>query len=1202
MSDSKWIEQAKARLEDAKTQHLSHDLRRDMAIQLAGWMLREANRTQRRSERARGAEMARMMKDVNGKAFSTMMTDQCFRSHRSWRVADQLTYLLDRFGVPHFLSWGKRVGMRLFKRFARTLPACFAPIASQMIKKEMSQVILPGEDRALRKHIARRYKQGVRVNFNHLGEAILGEEEAKKRLQLYLDALAKPEIEYVSVKVSSICSQLNLLAWDQTLDVLKERLRSLYRAAMKHPYKRSDGTSVQKFVNLDMEEYRDLHLTVELFMNVLDEEEFHQYSGGIVLQAYLPDSFEFQKTITKWAVERVRKERAPVKIRIVKGANLAMEQVEAALHTWPQAPYADKTHVDANYKRMLTYGCRKDHARAVHLGVASHNLFDIAYALILRAENGVEEEVNFEMLEGMADHMRRVVQQLSGDMLLYCPAAGEQEFQTAVAYLMRRLDENTAEQNFLRHSFGLDVGTPAWEKEVKRFSQACKLARQTGEGPRRQQNRWLEKGTVKLNGVFDNEADTDFALPNNRDWAQNIIKDSYDAEFDTLPLVIAGRAHTTSITRVGEDPSRPRHVLYRFSQASEQQVEDALNSAVKAQSSWGNKDLEERLEIISKVAQGLRDNRGKLIGLMVADGGKTITEADTEISEAIDFAEYYKCSMRELDRLDGLSWKPKGTVLVIPPWNFPCAIPMGGVIGGLVTGNTVIFKPASATALVAYHLAQICWEAGVPKDVLQFVTCAAHPEGSKLVSDPRVDVVILTGGTSTALKFLELRPDIDLVAETGGKNAIIVTSMADRDLAIKDVVYSAFGHAGQKCSACSLLILEKELYDDQHFLEQLRDAAASLKVGSAWDLETKITPLIQQPDGVLAKGLSQLADGESWLLEPQVDEENPKLWSPGIKIGVKEGAFTHKNELFGPVLSIMRAEDLQDAVRLANMTDYGLTSGLQSLDEREHAYWLENIEAGNYYINRGTTGAIVRRQPFGGCKASSFGRGSKAGGPNYLSQFLRVEETAIPRDRGALSGEARRVQQLITRCHMPTEAKELFECSVRSYAYWWEQHFSQSHDPSLLQGQDNLFSYRAHEKVCIRATESTEFLDAARMIEAALICGCQVEVSGTAAVLRDLERLTKLNFVAEDDAALAQRIESGQVPHLRCVEKPTEDIYAALAKGHCRLHLGPVLAHGRIELLHYVREISVSIDYHRYGNLGEREQEARRELPHPITE
>ena len=420
MKESLFIEKAKKIIDSVRGKPLSLNERKESAIELAALMLEEAQRTQKRKEKKQQAELSGMMRDPMGKVFTTAITDQCFRSHRTKRIADQLVYVLNTYGVPEYLPLPKKIALESFKKMGCFFHSISVPCTISMIRREASAVILPGEERLLKKHMKKRKKEGVRVNLNHLGEAILGEEEAATRLKIYLDDLSRPEVEYISIKISTIYSQIQLLSWDETLEVLAERLRLLYRAAIACPYKRADGTLVPKFINLDMEEYRDLHLTVALFQKVLNEPEFYHYSAGIVLQSYLPDSYLIQQELTIWAMQRVIQGGAPIKIRIVKGANLAMEQFEASLRLWPQAPYRSKSEVDANYKRMVNYGTQKNHAEAAHLGIASHNLFDIAYALLLRSENEIESKVCFEMLEGMADHMRRVVQKLSGDMLLYC--------------------------------------------------------------------------------------------------------------------------------------------------------------------------------------------------------------------------------------------------------------------------------------------------------------------------------------------------------------------------------------------------------------------------------------------------------------------------------------------------------------------------------------------------------------------------------------------------------------------------------------------------------------------------------------------------------------------------------------------------------------------------------------------------------------
>src|SRR5437870_2452100 len=343
-----------------------------------------------------------------------------------------------------------------------------------------------------------------------------------RRPERIADLLAREDVEYISVKVSSVFSQIDLVAFRATVARVAERLRTLYRAAAKHQYRHPDGRVTPKFINLDMEEYRDLDLTVTAFSEVLDEPEFALLSAGIVLQAYLPDSHRVQRAITEWALARRARGGAPIKLRIVKGANLAMERMEAATHGWRQAPYETKAEVDANYKRMLEYGCRPEHAEAVHLGVASHNLFDIAYGLVLRDVLHVERWVEFEMLEGMANHQARAVQGRAGGLLLYAPVVRAEDFHSAIAYLVRRLDENTAPENFLRHVFDLEPGSAEWAAERDRFLAAFGIKAELSDAPRRTQDRRKEAdgapASRPLGATFQNDPDTDWTLAANRAW------------------------------------------------------------------------------------------------------------------------------------------------------------------------------------------------------------------------------------------------------------------------------------------------------------------------------------------------------------------------------------------------------------------------------------------------------------------------------------------------------------------------------------------------------------------------------------------------------------------------------------------------------------------------------------------------------------
>lgn len=1200
MTDANKITQAKAIIAAVRGNPHSNESRCQHAIILASLMLTAAQAKQTRQERRIQDQLARMMQDPLGKVFTTQMTDQCFRSQNPRRIADQLLFLINTYGIPSYLSLKAKIQLWAFKLLGPLMPGLLVPLVKDMVRKETASVILPGEPKELSQHMQQRRKEGVRVNLNHLGEAILGEEEAQHRLQIYLDDLANPDVDYISVKISTIDSQLNLLNWKGTLTLITERLKKLYRAAQKHSIRQPNGKAIPKFVNLDMEEYRDLYLTVAAFQRALNDPEFLHYPAGIVLQSYLPNSFVIQQELTSWAKERVAKGGTPIKIRIVKGANLGMERVEASLRCWPQAPYATKTEVDANYKRMVLYGSDPKNAECVHLGIGSHNLFDIAYALLLRAENQIEPYVCFEMLEGMADHIRRVVQTLSGDMLLYCPTATREEFQYAVAYLVRRLDETTAPENFLRQMFNLYPESSEWALQADLFARACEQAYDVATQSRRLQDRNFPPLKPPLDSPFQNEPDTDWTLPQNRQWAETLLSTWKEKVYginspisnNPIPLVISDTSISKNAKGIGEDPSHPEEPLYRYELANKTDLDLALNCAINVQKQWTAMPVKERSRLLAEVAHGLRCQRANLIGAMVADTGKTVMEADIEVSEAIDFAEYYRRNREEVDSFPDVQWRSKGTVLVASPWNFPCAIPVGGITAALAAGNCVIFKPASESVLVGWQLVQIFWQAGISKEVLQFITCEDEPIGSQLVQDPRIACVILTGATATAKRFLNLQPGLDLMAETGGKNAMIITSLSDRELAIKDLVQSAFGHAGQKCSACSLAICEAEVYDDPHFRTQLRDAISSWQVGSPWDLATRLNPLIRTPNSTLLQGLTSLEEGEEWLLQPKQDTHNPNLWSPGIKLGVKPTSFTYKNELFGPILAVMRADNLDHAIKLANGTPYGLTSGLHSLDEREKKYWLTKIEAGNCYINRSMIGAIVQRQPFGGCKESSFGPGAKAGGPNYVMQLMDPQQISLPAstDHAHIHSKSMEVlkQHIKTNAYTP-EQINLWDNSVCSYLFFWKHYFSLSHEQSHVLGQDNILRYTPRQQLFVRLHPGDNSVDLLRLIAAASICETPLEVSSEHLLLKDIpaeewvRHFADIKVVKESEEHLLSRIKNGKIGNMRFLSQPNLSLQQALANAACTTIIRPIMANGRIELLHYLREVSLSINYHRYG-------------------
>lgn len=1189
------------------------------AIELAVRWQDRANELLTPEEKKFQRQMARLLRHPMDKVVLTRLIDQSFRSGDHARVADQIQALLTAHGMPTFMDVKDKLLVILFSLVGRHVPWFSVPKMIDAIRNQSRRAIISGEPDELKTHLSKRAAQGVRMNINHLGEAVLGEDEAEERLKTYETDLANPDVEHISIKISTIYSQIRSLAFDETVDVLCDRLSRIYRAAAAHTYTRTNGETVPKFVNLDMEEYRDLWITTAAFMKTLDQKEFFGHSAGIALQAYLPDSYAIQETLTQWAMKRVEGGGAPIKLRIVKGANMEMELVDAALHNWPLAPYDTKLDVDANYKRMVTYGTQPDHIRAVHLGIASHNLFDLAYAYTLMKMNGEKDCFIFEMLEGMADHVRRAIQEISGDVLLYAPVATREQFINAVAYLIRRLDENTSKDNFLRYAPSLTTGSREWRFLENQFIRSLAFMDSVKNTPNRIQDRASEtrdpkKGTYKT-GCFENEADTDWSLQSNRTWAKEIRNTwmrSNDSVPIDIPITIAGedRFEGQSIKK-GLDPNQNREnkddapVIYQYALGTINDADQAVATAKADPDGWRKLSYVQRHNILSKVADNLRKARAELIGMASASTGKLFTETDAEVSEAIDFAEFYPFSARRFDAMENLTCTGKGVGLVISPWNFPVAIPTGGVVAALAAGNTVIFKPSSEAVLTAWRLCRCFWDAGISKNTLQFIPCPGDSTGAHLAAHPDIDFTILTGGTDTGMRLLKARPDLYLAAETGGKNATIVTSMSDRDQAVKNVIYSAFGNTGQKCSATSLLILEADVYDDPHFRKQLVDAAASLKTGSSWEFDTVVGPLVKPPSGDLKKGLTQLEPGEEWALKPEQVGDNPHMWRPGIKYGVKAGSYTHLTEFFGPILGVMRANNLDHAIELVNQTGYGLTSGLESLDVREHTIWKDRILAGNLYINRGTTGAIVLRQPFGGMGKSALGAGIKAGGPNYVTQFMSLTEKEMPK-AGAIRTPHYMMPVLkawrlkISWGQWTSYRKDLekLDRAVQSYVFQYEQEFAPEKDYFHLRGQDNQVRYLPVKRVLIAVTQDDTLFDVLGRVCASVIAGSDLDIALPEDLDNDVTRFLELPQAAEllrkvpvkrlpvfnpetllPDYDRIRYAHPSRVPHE--LMKKAAEIGATIARS-------PVMMEGRIELLHYVREQSICSNYHRYGNLGER--------------
>ncbi len=817
-----------------------------------------------------------------------------------------------------------------------------------------------------------------------LGEAVITEAEAQAYLNSYLELMEKfseaakrwstiPQIDQadgqpiskvqVSVKLTAFYSQFDPLDAKGSEVKVSERIRILLRRAAE----------LGAAVHFDMEQYTYKDLTFSILKNLLMEEEFRSRTDiGMTIQAYLRDSKKDLEGIIEWAKLRGH----PVTVRLVKGAYWDQETIKAMQNDWPQPVYNDKAATDANYEE-LTQLMLENH-QYIYSAIGSHNVRSQAKAIaIAQTLNVPPRAFEMQVLYGMGDQLAKTLAKQGYRVRMYCPYG---DLLPGMSYLIRRLLENTANSSFLRQS--------SENRPIEELLAPPK--------PNTESN---IKDTWKP--VFPNAADSDYADPVQRDQAFQALETVRQQLGKTyLPLINGKREQTETIVD-SVNPSNPSEIVGKIGLISIDQAEQALEAAKAAFPAWKRTPVRQRAGVLRKAADLMEQRRHELCAWMVYEVGKALHQCDAEVSEAIDFCRYYADEMERLDQgynydtsgeTDRYHYQPRGISVVISPWNFPIAIPTGMTVASLVTGNCTLLKPAEVSSVIAAKIAEILVDAGVPEGVFQYIPCKGSTVGSHLVKHPDVHMITFTGsqevGSRIYAEAAVLQPGQKhlkrVIAEMGGKNAIIVDESADLDQAVAGVVYSAFGYSGQKCSACSRVIVLEPVYEA--FVSRLTEAVRSLNVGNAVHPSTFVGPVIDANAQKRILEYIEIGKQEADLAIQVPAPETGYFVPPTVFVNVSPTAKIAQEEIFGPVLAVIKAQNFEEAINIANGTNFALTGGLYSRTPSHIAQAKADFEVGNLYINRSITGAIVSRQPFGGFKLS--GVGSKAGGPDYLLQFL----------------------------------------------------------------------------------------------------------------------------------------------------------------------------------------------------------------------
>ena len=824
-----------------------------------------------------------------------------------------------------------------------------------------------------------------------LGEAIISDAEAEAYQRHYLELIrdfsglarqwpANAQIDEspygklprvnLSIKLTALYSHFDPMAANATVEAVKLKLRPILNLA------RENGV----FIHIDMEQHEVREVTRRIFQEILCEEAYRDWSDvGIVVQAYLRDSREEVEELLAWAKDR----GTPVWIRLVKGAYWDYETIVAAQRGHPVPVYSHKTETDANYERLTELLLRN--WEVLHPAIATHNVRSAAHAQALaRVLELPARSVEYQVLFGMGEPIGAALADQGERVRVYTPCG---ELLPGMAYLVRRLLENTSNDSFIRH---LDHDGANAEELLN--PPDAMLSERDAE-------------PIFRSGDFCNEPETDFSIDTNRNAMAAALATVRGQLGVTVPIIVNGRREKSQQLVDRPEPACSARIASRCYWAKAEQADRAVQSAARAFEHWNATPVSERAALLRRVAVEFRRRRFEIAAWQVHEAGKPWRDADGDVAEAIDYCEFYACEMERLveprrRNVPG-EWneyihEARGVVAIIAPWNFPLAILTGMTMAALVTGNTVVIKPAEQTPRIGYFLMEALQNAGAPPGVAHFVPGAGEVVGAALVKHSQVALIAFTGSRDVGLSILreaaELRPgqhDIKrVIAELGGKNAIIVDEDADLDEAVSGVLNSTIGYAGQKCSACSRAIVIGSAYEP--FCKRLADAFHSIRIGPPEDPANTLGPLIDAEAQRRVNEYIEIGRREGGLLAASIPESH--LLTEGyfvpatVFVDCPPGGRLCQEEIFGPLLAVLRAQDLNEALAMALDSQYALTGGFYSRSPRNIERVRRGFRVGNLYINRKVTGALVDRQPFGGLRLS--GVGSKAGGPDYLLQFM----------------------------------------------------------------------------------------------------------------------------------------------------------------------------------------------------------------------
>jgi len=927
-----------------------------------------------------------------------VMEDEEFKTD-SFRFVEVLPALINSKQISshireYLLKENRKLPMTVRSTLNMAAGGIASPIATRAIRNNVTEMarrfIIESKPDNICRKLEKLYREGLVFTADILGEAVVSNSEADRYMDKYLalvDLLGDMVREWsdnpilttspggpvlkanVSVKISALDPLIDPLDFNGSITRLQERLLPLLRHARKQGV----------FINFDLEQWAYHDITYSLFEALATHPDFNDWPHlGLVVQAYLKNSINDCERLLRLSKLR----GTPFTVRLVKGAYWDYEVVNARQHGFACPVFNQKSLTDASYERLTLK--LLENIKYIQPAFASHSLRSVLHAVASAEAMGLEKNsYELQMLYGMAEPQRKVLAEMGNRVRIYVPIG---DLLPGMGYLVRRLLENTSNTGFLRQSYheGINIQTLLARPSLEKITDVPK-----------------QYITSDNSGFFTNVNHLDFTDVRVRKDFEDALASVSNSFPLTVPVIVKGKKIFTNQIYDHLSPNDARTIITKTSLADRVIAEESVGLAYKAWQDWRDTDLSVRAALLEKLANGLEKDRYQLAALQCYESAKPWREADADVAEAIDFCRYYarqaivELSKSKQGSIAGedniLSYEGRGPAVIIAPWNFPLAILCGMTSAALVAGNTVLIKPATAAAGTGYAFYNHLVQAGFSEDVVYFLPGRGEEIGQYLIEHPFICQIAFTGSKEVGLRIIEkaaiIRPEQPqvkrVVCEMGGKNAIIVDEDADLDVAVKGVIQSAFGYAGQKCSACSRVIIVGAIYEK--FVERFIKACQSLPMTAANEPGCHLGPVI---DGSAYKRLKSLINDppENAKLLFKGEFISPGFFIPPVLFEVKDSAHRlMQEEFFGPIVTFMAAETFQEAISIANTTLYKLTGAVYSRNPGNLLLARKQFKVGNLYFNRGCTGALVDRQPFGGFGLS--GIGTKAGGPGYLRLF-----------------------------------------------------------------------------------------------------------------------------------------------------------------------------------------------------------------------